>query len=170
MENEIIPAASVGPWALNTPRNEVVEKLNGQSIDFTEASPGGFDFINTSSLSFFFSEAGVLSQICVISAEDNYSFRGVSIGSRVAEIGELGLTLSFDLADGLLVAKDLPGIFFNFEGDDELDYGTLEEIYFEGDEGQLRDAIRPGDVLQSRIDRICISSNPDINPMFDLNA
>ena len=170
METEIVPGTSVGPWALNTPRSEVIEMLNSKSIEYTEASPGGFDFVYTSSLSFSFNDAKVLSQICVVGAEDNLTFRGVSLGSKVEDLANLGVTVSMDINDRMLVIKDLPGVFFNFEGDDELDYEMLEAIYFEGDEGQLRDEIRPTAVLQSRLDRICISSSPEINPMFDLNA
>ncbi len=169
MESEIVPGKSVGLWTLNTPRSDVVELLKSRSVEFTEASPGGFDFINTNSLSFSFNEAKVLTQICVIGAEENVSFRGVSIGSNVEELANLGVIVSFDINDRLLVIKDLPGIFFNFEGDD-MDYEMLEEIYFEGDEDQIRDAIRPNDILGSRIDRICVTGDPEINPMFDLNS
>lgn len=169
MEYEIVPGELVGPWVLDTPRSEVVEMLKSRSVDFTEASPGGFDFINTSSLSFLFSKAKLLTQICVIGAEENLSFRGVSLGSKVEELGNLGFTVSLDIGDRLLAIKNLPGIFFNFE-DDDMDYEMLEEIFFEGDEEQLHDAIRPYDILRSRIDRICITSSLESNPMFDLIA
>jgi hypothetical protein len=92
----------------------------------------------------------------------------VGLGSEVNELASLGHVVSIDLADRLLVIKNLPGIFFNFEND-EIDYEFAEEVCFEGDDGQLRDLIRPEEILRSRIDRICITIDPELNPMFDLN-
>ena len=169
MSNEIVPGEAAGAWELGTQKAAVIEQLQSQSIEYSEVAPGGFDFVNTSALSFSFSDSGTLRQICVLDSATGLSFRGVAIGSRVAALGELGYIVSVDINDKLLVLKDVPGIFFNFEGDDSHLEG-LEEIFFEGDEGQLAQMIRPGFVLQSPIDRICISANPEINPMFDLNA
>ena len=169
MSNEIVPGEAAGFWKLGMQKSEVIEHLQSQSSEYSEVAPGGFDFINTSALSFSFSDTGTMRQICVLDGAAGLSFRGVAIGNQVGALGELGYTVSVDINDRLLVLKDVPGIFFNFEGDDSHLEG-LEEVFFEGDEEQLVDMIRPGFVLQSPIDRICISADPEINPMFDLNA
>jgi len=168
VDNEIIPGTSIGAWRLGMSRIDVIELLEKSSSEYTEVAPGGFDFINSKSLSLCFDTNQSLNQVCVVSADEGAKFRGVGLGSEVNELASLGHVVSIDLADRLLVIKNLPGIFFNFEND-EIDYEFAEEVCFEGDDGQLRDLIRPEEILRSRIDRICITIDPELNPMFDLN-
>lgn len=150
-------------------RSEVIAKLSEAATDFEESSPGGYDFIYAGQLSFNFGADGILQQICLAGDRSELSFQGITLGDQVGKLGETGHIVSVDYHEFLLVLRNTPGIHFNFEGDED-HYEGADEAELEGGDEALKNHLDPAFILQSKIDRICVSRPFESDSLFDLNA